>query len=178
MLSYFGDGTKVIELRGRMDLRTLYWILSILLIAVGTLGAFLPILPGAPLALAGYILAAWIDRFERVGWKALLLLGTITVISLMVDFAASALGAKRVGASKYAIIGAVLGSLVGMFFLLPGLLLGPFVGAVLGEYYACRDMDQATRAGIGTWLGMLVGAAIKSALAFSMLGVFLLAFLV
>jgi uncharacterized protein YqgC (DUF456 family) len=75
------------------------------------------------------------------------------------------------------VAGAALGTVVGIFFGLPGLLLGPFAGAILGELMAGRDFDQATRAGLGAWLGFLLGSIAKLALAFTMLGVYALGWL-
>ena len=137
----------------------------------------LPALPGAPLVFLGLLLAAWIDGFQRVGWLALTLLGVLTLLSLGVDLLATSLGAQRAGASRQAILGAALGTVVGLFFGLPGILAGPFLGAVAGEYLARRDVAQAGRAGLGTWLGLVLGAAAKLALAFTMLALFLTAYL-
>ena len=99
----------------------------------------------------------------------------LALLSYAVDFVATALGAKRFGASKRAVVGAALGALVGLFFGLPGILLGPFVGAVIGELTAQRGLGEAGRAGMGATIGLVLGAAGKLALAFSMLGVFLAA---
>lgn len=85
---------------------------------------------------------------------------------------AGALGAQRVGASKQAVSGAVIGSFAGMFAGVPGLVLGPFIGAVLGELYARRDVLQAGKVGVATWLGLLFGAVAKVAIALVMLGIF------
>ena len=63
--------------------------------------------------------------------------------------------------------------MVGLFFGLPGILLGPFVGAVAGEYLAQRDLERASRVGLATWLGMAVGSAAKLALVLSMIVFFL-----
>lgn len=156
----------------------LLWLLAVLLVGVGVAGTFLPALPGAPVVLAGLVLAAWIDDFDRVGWFTLVVLGVLTLLSLGVDVAATALGAKRVGASKRAVLGAAVGTVVGFFFGfgLPGLLIGPFLGAVLGEYWARRDWRQANRVGLGTWLGIVLGAAAKLALVFAMVGIFVAAY--
>ena len=109
------------------------WVLAVLLVFAGLAGTVLPALPGVPLVFAGLLLGAWADGFVRVGPLTLILLGVFTALSFAIDFAAAALGAKRVGATKYAIIGAALGTLTGIFFGLPGLLIGPFAGAVTGE---------------------------------------------
>jgi hypothetical protein len=89
---------------------------------------------------------------------------------------ASLLGAKRVGASRQALFGSVIGGIAGLFFGLIGLLLGPFIGAVAGELMARRSLADATRVGVATWIGWLVGTMAKIALAVSMLGVFLVGY--
>lgn len=155
-----------------MDWDILLWVLAVLLVLVGVAGTVLPALPGSLLVLAGLVLAAWTDDFERVGGWVIGLLAVLTALTYAADFAATAFGAKRVGASRRAIIGASLGTVVGLFFGIPGLLLGPFIGAVIAEYTARRDVAHAGRAGIGATLGLAIGMAAKLALIFSMLGIF------
>jgi uncharacterized protein len=151
------------------------WALAIGLMLVGALGILLPALPGVPLMFAGMVFAAAIDDFQRIGWITLSILGFLTIVAFIVDLTASALGAKRVGASGRAIWGAVIGTIVGLFFGVPGLLLGPFVGAVAGELTLHGRIDQAGRVGLATWLGLIFGALFKLAIAFSMVGIFVLA---
>jgi len=160
-----------------MDMTGLFYVLAGLLVLVGLAGVILPALPGLPLVFAGMLLAAWADGFERIGVWSLIALGVLTAISFVVDFWATAVGAKRVGASRLALVGTVVGTFVGLFFGLPGLFAGPFVGAVVGELIARRDLrpggiGQATRVGIGTWVGIALGVALKLALAVLMLAVF------
>lgn len=157
---------------------TLLWVLAIVCIAAGVAGTVLPALPGAPLVFVGLLLAAWADGFQKVGWFPLVLVGLLTVATFAVDLLATSLGAKRVGASWLALAGAAVGTVVGIFFSLPGLLLGPFVGAVLGEYLTQRNWRQAGKVGLGTWLGLLLGTAAKIALVFTMLGIFLTAYVI
>jgi uncharacterized protein YqgC (DUF456 family) len=155
----------------------LLWILAVALVVLGLAGTVFPGLPGAPLVLGGLVLAASIDGFAHIGWPTWIALGVLGLASLAVDLLASAFGAQRFGASPRALVGAALGALVGLFFGLPGLLLGPFIGAVVGEYSARRDLAQAGRAGVGTFLGLVFGAAAKAALALAMVGVFAAAYL-
>lgn len=155
----------------------LLWLAVAVVVGVGLAGTVIPALPGVPLIFAGLWLAAWIDGYARVGAVTLTVLGVLTVLAVVIDFVASALGARRVGASPRAITGAVLGSLVGMFFGLPGIVLGPFVGAVVGELAARRSFNQATNVGIATWLGLLFGTLAKLALSLTMLGIFVFAYL-
>jgi hypothetical protein len=156
----------------------LLWVLVVVLVVVGIAGTVLPALPGVPLVFVGLLLAAWIDGFAKVGWLPLVVLGLLTALSFVVDFAATALGAKRVGATKLAIAGAFVGTVIGIFLSLPGLILGPFVGAVAGELISNRDLSRAGKVGLGTWIGMVFGTAAKLALAFSMLGIFAAAWLI
>jgi uncharacterized protein YqgC (DUF456 family) len=159
-------------------LQTGYFVLAGILILVGLAGAVVPILPGVPLVFGGMLLAAWADHFRHIGAFTLSVLGILAALALLVDFLAGVLGAKRVGASTRALWGASIGMLVGFFFGLPGLLLGPFVGAVIGELSAGGKLDHATRVGVGTWIGLLFGTLAKLALCFTMLGVFALAFVI
>jgi len=158
--------------------QTLLFILSAALILIGMAGTVVPVLPGVPLVFAGMWLAAWVDHYQHIGTFTLILLGVLAVIALVIDFLASMLGAKRVGASTRALWGATLGAIVGLFFGIPGLLLGPFCGALIGELSSGSAMDHATRVGIGTWLGLLFGTLAKIALCFTMLGIFVFAFLI
>jgi uncharacterized protein YqgC (DUF456 family) len=153
-------------------------IVAFLLVAAGAAGTVVPVLPGVPLVFAGLLLAAWSDRFERVGWLVLALLALLTLASIAVDLAAGTLGAKRAGASWQALVGAGAGSLVGLFFGFAGILLGPFLGAVAGEYLARRELRRAGRVGLGTWIGMLVSAAAKIAIVLAMIALFAFAWLV
>jgi hypothetical protein len=102
----------------------------------------------------------------------------LTIISLACDYVAAALGAKRVGASRQAVIGAVLGTLLGIFTGLWGLIFMPLVGAAIGEYMVLRDLQRAGQVGVATWVGLLLGTAVKIAIAFTMLGMFVAALLI
>jgi uncharacterized protein YqgC (DUF456 family) len=156
-----------------MDGSTLMLIGAAVLVALGLAGSVLPALPGVPLVFGGLLLAAWADDFERVGWVTLTLLGLLTLASFAIDLAATAMGARKVGATRLAIVGAALGTVAGIFFGIPGLLIGPFAGAVAGEMLSHGEWRQATRAGVATWLGLLFGTLAKLALVFAMIGIFL-----
>jgi hypothetical protein len=159
-----------------MSIEVLWLVLAVVLVCVGVAGSVLPALPGVPLVFAGLLLAAWAGDFQQVTWVPLVVLGLLTAMSFVIDLAATALGAKRVGATKLAVLGAALGTLGGLFLGLPGLVLGPFVGAVAGELLSHGQVQQATRAGLATWMGLLFGTLAKLALVFTMLGVFALAY--
>lgn len=155
-----------------MDTQTLLYVVAAVLMLVGLAGTVLPALPGIPLVFVGMVLAAWAGDFQYVGWGWLIALGILTLLSLGIDLMAGSMGAKRVGASRFALVGAVLGSLVGLFFGPLGLFAGPFVGALAGELLHRRDLGHATKVGVGTWFGVLLGTVLKVGLAFAMLGLF------
>ena len=157
-----------------MEPRTLLWLPAVVLVVAGLVGLVLPALPGSVLVLAGLVLAAWAENFAYVGWGTISFLALLSVLAIAVDVPAGALGAKQFGASKRAILGSALGAFIGIFFGLPGILVGPFLGAVLGELSVRHNLQTAGRAGIGAWLGLVLGAAAKLAIVFTMLGVFAL----
>jgi uncharacterized protein len=155
-----------------MDSNQLYFLLAALLVIAGLAGLVLPALPGSPLIFAGLFIAAWAEDFSYVGAGTLIVLGLLALLTYVVDFWATMFGAKRFGASKRAVIGAVIGSIVGLFLGLPGVIFGPFIGAVIGELSARRGLHDAARAGFGATIGLAIGVAVKMALAFSMIGIF------
>lgn len=161
-----------------MDPALFWYTLAAVLVLVGLAGVILPALPGLPLVFAGMLLAAWAGDFERIGVVPLVVLGLLTVLSVVADFVATAAGAKRVGAGPLAIWGAALGTLAGIFFGPLGLLAGPFLGALLGELWHTRTLRRATHVGLATWLGLLLGTVLKLALAFAMVGLFVLAWFI
>jgi uncharacterized protein YqgC (DUF456 family) len=163
-----GDGSMTIAL----------WVLAIALIVMGLIGVVLPALPGTVLIFAGILLAAWIDGFARISAWTLGMLGVLTLLSFACDLLAGALGARRLGASRQAMIGAAIGTLLGVFTGLLGLIFMPLIGAAIGEYLVLRDLQRAGQVGVATWVGLMVGTAVKVAIAFIMIGVFVAALLI
>jgi uncharacterized protein len=154
----------------------LLWALAGILVLVGLAGTILPMLPGVPFVFGGLLVAAWIGDFQRIGWPTITILAILTALAIVVDFVATMLGAKRAGASKLALVGAAIGSIVGIFFGLVGIFIFPFVGAVIGEYLQHQKLGNAGKVGVATWLGLLFGALAKLALALTMIGVFAIAY--
>lgn len=153
------------------------YVLAALLMLGGLAGAVLPALPGIPMVFGGIWLAAAVDGYRHLGLWWLLIIGVLGTLGVVVDFVAGMLGAKRVGASSLALWGAALGTLVGLFFGIPGLLLGPFLGALLGELASGTSVLRSTHVGVGTWVGLLVGTLVKLVISFVMIGLFGLAML-
>ena len=156
------------------DHSLILWIIGALLTVTGLAGLLLPVIPGAPLLFLGLLCGAWAEEFQYVGVWTLLLLAGMTVLTYVVEFGASALGVRKYGGSRRAMAGAAFGGIVGILGGIPGILLGPFVGAVLGELSLQRTLDQASRAGFGTVVGLALGVAGKLAIGIAMIGLFLL----
>jgi uncharacterized protein YqgC (DUF456 family) len=142
------------------------------LIALGLAGAVVPTLPGIPLIFIGIWLIAGIDHYHHLGYGWLIGIAAVGAVGLVIDLLAGVLGAKRVGASKQAVLGALLGTIIGLFFGLLGLLLGPFLGAVLGELAAGSSVQRSTNVGVGAWLGLIFGTVVKLASSFMMIALF------
>jgi uncharacterized protein len=151
------------------------WLLSAALILLGLAGTVLPLLPGTLLVWGGVLLGAWIDDFTRVGTGTMVVISVLAVVSWALDFVAGLMGARRVSASKQALVGAAVGTVVGLFMGLVGVLFMPLVGAAVGEYLAQKDQQRAAKVAMATWIGLLVGMVAKVVLSFVMVGVFLIA---
>ena len=156
---------------------TLLWVVAVAMIAIGIVGTVLPALPGAVFVLGGIALAAWIDGFAEISGWTVGVVAVLTVLAFAADYVAAMLGAKRAGASPLAIAGAALGTVAGVFTGFVGLLFMPLVGASVGEYLADRNLMRAGKVGVATWIGLLLGTAVKVALVFTMVGIFVAALL-
>jgi uncharacterized protein len=154
------------------------WVLAAAAVVIGVIGIVAPVLPGVPVVFLGLVLGAWAGDFQRVSWLGLGGGLVLMLLSFAVDWAATVLGVQKLGASKLAVIGALVGGLVGLFFGVAGVLIGPFIGAVIGELISARDIVQAGKVGLGTFLGMVIGAALKIGLVVGMLGFFALDYFV
>jgi uncharacterized protein YqgC (DUF456 family) len=150
----------------------LLYVIAAALIVTGLVGAVVPALPGIPLIFGGIWLIAYQDEYRHLGLWWLVGIALVGAVGLTIDLIAGALGAKRVGASHRAVWGALLGTVVGLFFGLPGLLLGPFFGAVLGELTAGNSLLRSTHVGVSASLGLLFGTLIKLVASLTMVALF------
>jgi len=151
----------------------LYAVGAILLLA-GLAGLLLPAIPASLLLFTGVGLLAWAGDFQRIGGGTLVATGVLALAILAVDGLASLLGARVFGASTWALWGATLGALVGLLFGLPGLILGPLVGAVAFEYWKDPNWEKAASAGVGVLVGFLLGSVLKVALGLLLVGLVVL----
>jgi uncharacterized protein YqgC (DUF456 family) len=154
----------------------LWWLIAMALMAVGLLGTVLPVVPGTTIILAAAIIhQIMLGPEKSLGWWSIGALVVLTLLSYALEFAGGYFGAKRFGATKWGILGATLGAIVGLFFPFPGLIIGPVVGAIAGELVAGKHLVSAGRAGWGTLLGNLAGMIGKLAIGLVMVSWFLVA---
>ncbi len=154
------------------------WVVAVILIIAGLAGTIIPAIPGIPAMFVGFLIAAWLDNFQEIGWITLTILALITLLSQVIDFLTTSMGAKKMGASRLAITGTLIGTFAGIFFGITGIIFGPFIGAITGEFISRRDLLKAGKVGFGTWLGIVIGIAVRLGLAFTMLGIFITSFFI
>lgn len=153
-------------------------ILSATLLLVGLVGVFVPLLPGAPLAWLGIFLYAYFTNFQELTLFTLLIFLALTALTFLIDIAAPALGAQKYKASKYGILGALLGVGAGIVMMGPiGIIIGPFLGSFIGELLAGKKYESAFRSSLGALVGFIASAFLKGVLVLTMLGFFLVALL-
>jgi uncharacterized protein YqgC (DUF456 family) len=150
--------------------QVLLYVLGALALLAGLAGVVLPVLPGAVALWGGVWLIAWAGDFRLLGAPTLTVTGLLALLILAADWAATVLGAKAFGASRWAAIGATLGLLVGLFLGPVGIVLGPVVGAVALELWKDANLEKALQAGVGTLIGFLAGSVVKVVLAFLLIG--------
>jgi uncharacterized protein YqgC (DUF456 family) len=147
-------------------------ILALLVMGVGVAGSILPGVPSTPLVLIAAIGHKLYFGPTGAAWWVLVILAAFTALSLVMDYVATVYGAKKLGATWRGAVGAIVGGLIGLFFSLPGILLGPFIGAFLFEMAGGREWREASKAGVGATLGLLAGALGKLACCVAMMALF------
>ena len=149
-------------------------ILCSVLMVVGLVGVVVPLLPGIPLAWLGLFIYALGTGFDRISIITIIVFFILMVLTLLLDLVAPMLGARKYKASKYGILGAFLGFTVGIFvFGVWGIILGPFVGALLGELITKRQLKPAFRSALGAFLGFVAGTLLKIIIVLIMIGFFI-----
>jgi len=153
----------------------LLYVLGAAALLAGLAGVVLPAIPGSALLVAGALLVAWAEGFTRVSGFTVGVCAVLGLAIWVVDLAAGVLGARAFGASRWAVIGSSVGLVAGLFLGLPGIVLGPAVGALVFEYARDPNFERALKAGAGAFVGFVLGSAVKVALSFVLVGVLLLA---
>jgi uncharacterized protein len=151
----------------------LLWVIVGALLLLGLAGTVIPFLPGTPLILLAALVHGFATGWSPIGLGRVAILAALAAIAYALHYVAGALGARHAGGSRWAIVGALAGGVVGLFFGLPGLLLGPPLGAVAGEWLKRGDLTTSVRTGLATFVGMVAGAIASFAIAVTMIALFL-----
>lgn len=140
-----------------------YWIwITLIVLILGTLGTLLPFLPGLPIMAVAVIAYGWAEGFQDINIIVIIITLGLTIFGSLFDYIAGPYAANRLGATKAGVWGALLGSIGGIFIMGPiGLILGPFVGAIIGELLFGKELTQAARIGVGSMLGMALANILK-----------------
>ncbi len=143
-------------------------ILGIVFILTGIAGCILPVIPGPPLSWAGLLLLHW-TRFAQFSATFLLVMACLAIAVTVLDYVIPVWGTKKFGGSKAGMWGATIGIFAGIFFFPPvGIIIGPFIGAVLGEIIAGKESGSALKAGLGSFVGFLLSTGLKLGVSLTM----------
>ena len=156
-----------------MDAPTVVGIVVGVLFLAGLIGALIPWIPGPLFILVGALVWAVATHFAVIGVGRLGILVALATLTLLVNFVAGPLGARRSGGSRWSVVGAIVGGIVGVFLGPFGLVLGPVVGAVAGEMLRAGDVEGSVRTGVGALIGMAAGIAADFVISVTMIGLFL-----
>jgi len=152
-----------------------WWVITIVLFAVGLIGTIAPVLPGTTIILAAAVIhRIMLGPEKSVGWRTIIVLVLLTLATYAIDILGGYFGAKYFGATKWGTFGAIVGALVGLFFGILGLFVGPVIGAIAGEFIAGKRMIDAGRAGWGSLLGNLGAMLGKLVIGLAMIAIFFL----
>lgn len=139
-------------------------IIGLILALAGMVGCILPVLPGPLLSFCALILLSWIKNWQIFSQTFLMVMGAVTALLILLDYVAPALGAKKYGASKRGLWGSAIGMIIGIFFIPPwGMIVGAFVGALVGELASGKSGRKALRAGWGILIGNVFVVGLKLA---------------
>ena len=148
----------------------LIWIIVIACFLLGLAGIILPALPGPALVFVGILIHAAYDDFVQIGTGWLILFALVTAFTFVMDYVAGIYGAKKFGASKWGVVGSLVGLVVGLLVGgLVGMILGTMVGAVLFELVGGKSAGDAAKAGVGALVGFLGGIAFKTILSLALI---------
>ncbi|MDB6152712.1 MAG: hypothetical protein JWL90_1165 [Chthoniobacteraceae bacterium] len=158
---------------------SLWWFITVLMMLIGLIGTVIPLLPGTTIILAAAILHHFmLGSSQSVGWWSLGVMIALTLLSYALELLSSSLGAKWFGATRWGAMGGVLGTIVGLFFGLPGLFIGPLAGVLVGELLGGRGLLPAGKSTWGSVLGTTAGMIGNFCIGLLMIGCFLFAALV
>jgi uncharacterized protein YqgC (DUF456 family) len=170
------DGIPSNTAKRKPHMTALWWTLIILLIVVGLVGTVVPLLPGTTLILAGAVIHKLVfpEGAHSVSWWVIGGMIVLMIVSYAIDFISGAVGAKYFGATRWGAVGGLIGAVVGIFFSLPGIFIGPLVGVLVGELIGGKQLVDAGKSTWGTLLGTTAGMIAKLIIALVMVCLFVL----
>ncbi len=137
-------------------------LLGIVFIIIGILGCIIPGIAGPPFSFLALICLSIARKWEPFSADFLVAMGVLTVVVQALDYLLPAVGAKKFGASRYGFWGAIIGMLLGIIYVPPlGIIIGAFLGALLGEVLAGKKTYEALKAGAGVFVGLMFGILLK-----------------
>lgn len=135
-------------------------IVAFVMMLIGIIGCIVPGLPGVPIAYVGLWIAQATGCID-FSWQFLLIWGLVTIVISVLDYVVPAWGTKQYGGTQWGVWGSTIGIFVGLFFGALGVILGPLVGAIIGELLAGKQLNEALKAGWGSFIGILFGTLLK-----------------
>lgn len=151
------------------------WFLVIALFAIGMAGTVYPILPGVLAVYFAFFVYGWFFSFESFGVFFWIIQTLIVVVLLIADYAVGAWGVKKFGGSKLSMWLSTIGIIIGPFVIPAfGLILGPLIGAMIGELLRGESLTKAFNVGIGSLVGLFTSIVVKVALQLTMIVVFII----
>ncbi|MBS4537803.1 DUF456 domain-containing protein [Clostridium sp. D2Q-11] len=148
-------------------------IISLIIMFIGFIGTFLPAIPGPGLIFFTGLFYGIITGFEHIAVITIVILGILAILTIILDNVTSLITTKKVGASKYGIIGAIVGGIIGFLSLsFIGLIIGQFIGAIVGELLIKKQFKDSFKVGIATFIGYLIGVVLNSTIALIMIVIF------
>jgi len=151
-----------------------FFALSLMIMFVGMAGIIIPIIPSIPLVWFGAFLYALVTHFEKITWMVLLVFALLTLFSIAFENFGNVYGAKKFGATRWGIVGSIVGTGVGFYMGGPvGLILGPIVGTVIFELIGGKGYRGALKSGLGNFVGFLGGSAVKIIIGLAMIIIFI-----
>jgi uncharacterized protein YqgC (DUF456 family) len=147
---------------------TVLIMLGALFIVIGIIGSIVPVLPGPPVSYIGLILLQLTSK-QPFSIRFLILFGVLTVFVFVIDYVIPVYGTKKLQGSKYGIWGSAIGLIIGVLFFFPlGIIVGPIIGAFLGELVTGKNIARSLKSAFGSLVGFLAGTAMKLVLSISM----------
>lgn len=151
------------------------WIIVVVLFIVGLAGAIFPILPGALAIYAAFFVYGFFISFDPFGFWFWTIQTLIVAVLFIADYAVNAWGVKKYGGSRASVVGSTIGIIAGPFVIPAfGLILGPLLGAIIGELLAGSNLNQSLKVGFGAVVGLFSSMVVKVILQVAMVVLFFL----